>query len=124
MRLILPAAVATLAAAAITAPGAAGAGMTCKTSSENVIRNPVVGKLTASNVDPSQKRYATCAAAKKVMDEMLSLRIEMSKAYEGFRCTPSVTSTGPDVVDHRCLFKGADTGTLIRLAFTARYDDD
>jgi hypothetical protein len=91
-RIALPAVVAALAIAAIAAPAASAGTMTpaktCATYSKNVT-NPKVngtnvkGTLTSSNVDPSQERYATCATAKKVMNRMLSLRIEMPKVTEG-----------------------------------------
>jgi hypothetical protein len=35
-----------------------------------------------------------------------------------------VTHTEPDYVNYVCVFKGADTATLIRLKFTAKYDMD
>ncbi len=121
------AAVLALAALAALLPAAASAKpatKTCTTTSRNVISKTVIGTLNASNVDPSQRSSATCVTAKKVMNKMLSLRIEEPKAFEGFRCTPKVLSTEPDVVKYSCVFKGADTATLIRLAFTAHYDMD
>jgi hypothetical protein len=132
-QLALPVLVAALAVAASAAPGASAGAMTpaktCVTYSKNVTTpkvdgGNVKGTLTSSNVDPSQAKYATCATAKKVMNRMLSLRIEEPKVAEGFRCTPSVTHTEHDVVNYSCVFKGADTATLIRLKFTAKYDLD
>jgi hypothetical protein len=75
-------------------------------------------------VEPSQAKYAKCPTVKKVMHRMLTYRYEEPKTFEGFRCTPTVTHVEPDVVNYRCVFKGADTATFIRLTFTARYDQD
>ena len=114
----------------LVAPGAAGASeipnieRTCTTTSKNVITANVKGKVFGEFVDPSQASYARCPTVKKVMNKMLSLRIEEPKVFEGFRCTPTVVQTEPDVVNYRCVFKGADTATFIRLTFTAKYDMD
>ena len=97
---------------------------TCTTTSKNVITDNVKGKVYGTNVDPLQASYAKCPTVKKVMNKMLSLRIEETKVFEGFRCTPTVVQTEPDVVNYRCVFKGADTATFIRLTFTAKYDMD
>src|ERR1700761_8803594 len=97
---------------------------TCRTTSKNVIGNKVTIAVTAKNLAASQKRFAECPVAKKVANKMLSLRIEKPKVFEGFRCTPSVVQTEPDVVKYSCLFRGADTSTEIRLKFTAHYDQD
>ena len=133
-RLALPVLVAAFAVAAIVAPAAGASGpapitKTCWTYSKNVTTptvkgNNVKGMLTATDVDPSQKQFATCATAKKVMNRMLSLRIEEPKVTEGFRCTPTVQRTEPDHVRYSCVFKGADTATFIKLVFTAKYDMD
>lgn len=76
------------------------------------------------NVDPTQARYATCAYAKKVAGGLTSLRIEEPKVVQGFRCTPRVLSTEPDVVKYSCLFRGADTATEIKITFKVKYDLD
>jgi hypothetical protein len=113
-----------LAAASSASASAMPAETKCTTTSKNVDTKDVKGFITATNVDPSQAQFATCKTAKKVMNKMLSLRIEEPKVYEGFRCTPNVIQTEPDVVMYRCVFKGADTATFIKLIFTARYDQD
>ena len=46
---------------------------------------------------------------------------EKPVTVDGFRCTPSVVSTGPDVVKWSCNFKGADTDTDVTLRFEATY---
>lgn len=123
---------AALAALGVMVVGAAGAGAsempplerTCTTTSKNVTTKNVKGKVFGTNVDPLQAQFAKCPIVKKVMNKMLSLRIEEPKVFEGFRCTPTVVQTEPDVVNYRCVFKGADTATFIRLTFTARYDQD
>jgi hypothetical protein len=127
-RLALFAALAALGVMAIAASGAGARAMPaekpCNTTSKNVTTKLVRGFITATNVDPSQAEFATCKTAKKVMNKMLSLRIEEPKVFEGFRCTPTVVQTEPDVVLYKCVFKGADTATYIRLTFTAKYDMD
>ena len=129
-RLALFAALAALGVAALAGPGSAAAGeipkleRTCTTTSKNVITKNVQGNVYGTNVDSRQAQFAQCPTVKKVMNKMLSLRIEEPKIFEGFNCTPSVVQTEPDVVRYRCVFKGADTATFIRLTFTAKYDMD
>jgi len=113
-----------LAASSASASEVTPVERTCTTSSKNVITESVKGKVYGTNVDPLQASYAKCPTVKKVMNKMLSLRIEEPKVFEGFRCTPTVTQTEPDIVNYRCVFKGADTATFIRLTFTAKYDMD
>jgi hypothetical protein len=97
---------------------------TCTTNSRNVIGHKVTATLTASNVNSVQAEFATCGYAKKVMDVLLSLRIEEPKVVKGFRCTPTVISTAPDVVRYACVFKSADTAMGARIAFRVKYDQD
>ena len=113
-----------LAASSASASEVTPVERTCTTSSKNVITESVKGKVYGTNVDPLQASYAKCTTVNKVMNKMLSLRIEEPKVFEGFRCTPTVTQTEPDIVNYRCVFKGADTATFIRLTFTAKYDMD
>ena len=96
----------------------------CNLSSKNVVGGTFKAKLAAKNVDPSQSRYATCAYAKGVVNGLTSLRIEEPKVVKGFRCTPRVLSTSPDVVKYQCLFRGADTATEITITFKVKYDLD
>jgi hypothetical protein len=96
----------------------------CTTSSKNVVGHTFKTKIVANNVDPSQAKYGSCAYAKKVADGLTSLRIEEPKVVKGFRCTPRVLSTEPDVVKYACLFRGADTATEIRVTFKVKYDLD
>lgn len=109
---------------AATAASAKPIERTCTTTSKNVTTKNVQGFIYATNVDPQQAQFATCKTAKKVMNKMLGLRIEKPKVFEGFRCTPAVVQTGPDIVNYKCVFKGADTATFIKLTFTAKYDQD
>ncbi|MBS1878984.1 MAG: hypothetical protein JST31_05690 [Actinobacteria bacterium] len=116
--------VVALAASSASAMPTEGAEKVCTTTSQNVTTRNVKGFVTAWNLDPRQASFATCKTAKKVMNKMLSLRIEKPKVYEGFRCTPTVVQTEPDVVNYKCVFKGADTATYIKLVFTAKYNMD
>ena len=97
---------------------------TCTTTSKNVTTKNVKITVAGKNVAASQMKFAECPTVKKVANKMLSLRIEKPKVFEGFRCTPTVVHTEPDVVKYSCLFRGADTSTEIRLKFTANYDQD
>jgi hypothetical protein len=110
--------------AAATGASAKPIERTCATTSKNVTTKNVQGFVYATNVDPSQASFAKCPTVKKVMNKMLSLRIEEPKVFEGFRCTPVVVQTEPDIVNYKCVFKGADTATFIKLIFTAKYDMD
>lgn len=127
-RLALFAVLAAFGASALGAGGASASPRpverTCATKSKNVTTKNVKGRVVATDVARSQARFARCRIARKVMNKMLGLRIEKPKAFEGFRCTPTVVRVEPDVVRYRCVFKGADTATFIRLTFTARYDMD
>lgn len=97
---------------------------TCTASSPNVVGNKITGTLYATNVDPSQARFATCAQAKKAMVKTTELRVEKPRITAAFRCTPTVKSTNPDVVAYKCVFKGADTATYIRVTFQVKYNQD
>lgn len=118
-----------LAVCALLVPAAGAAAKaspakTCATSSKNVIGKTVTATLTASNVDPSQAKYATCGQAKKAINGLTSLRIEEPKSIAGYYCVPTVKSTDPDVVAYKCTFKGADTATFVKVAFQVKYDQD
>jgi hypothetical protein len=127
-RLALLAVLTALGAMLVGASGASASAMpverTCTTTSKNVTTKNVQGFVYGTNVDPRQASFAKCPTVKKVMNKMLSLRIEEPKVFEGFRCTPAVVQTEPDIVNYKCVFKGADTATYIKLIFTAKYDQD
>jgi hypothetical protein len=102
---------------------------TCTTNSKNVIGHKVKIAVAGKNVAESQQEFAECPTVKKVANKMLSLRIEKPKVFEGFRCTPTVFTGGegtvePQVVRYKCLFRGADTATEIRLTFKVTYNTD
>jgi hypothetical protein len=97
---------------------------TCTTSSKNVVGHTVAGTLTSSNVNSIQASFATCGHAKKVMNKVLSLRIEEPKSVAAFYCVPTVLSTSPDVVKYNCTFKGADTPMFVKLTFKVKYNLD
>ena len=101
----------------------------CNTTSKNVIGKKVTITVAGKNVDPSQMEFAECKIVKKVANKMLSLRIEKPKVFEGFRCTPTVYTSGQgteeaQIVKYNCLFRGADTATEIRLKFKVTYNMD
>jgi hypothetical protein len=111
-------------AASAAAAGTHSSAIACSARSKNVIEKPFLVSVERNNVDPSQARYGTCAYAKKVVGGLTSLRIEEPKVVQGFRCTPRVLSTEPDVVKYGCLFRGADTATEIKITFKVKYDLD
>ena len=95
---------------------------TCVTTSPQVVGGKVTAKLTASNVDPSQARFATCGQAKRVMKKVTEIGLEQPRGdVGGFYCRPTVFSTEPDFVRYICTFKGADTATFVKLAFAVQY---
>jgi hypothetical protein len=97
---------------------------TCVATSKNVVGNKITATVTGKNVAPSQQRFAGCGIVRKVVKGLTTTRIEKPKIIEGFRCTPTVLTTGPDVVKYSCLFRGADTATEIRIKFKVTYDQD
>jgi hypothetical protein len=113
-----------LACAALAfAPGAAAkaAPKTCTTTSSAVVGSTVSGKLTSSNVDPVQARFATCKQAKKVMGRATELGVEEPRPVASFYCRPTVSSANNDKVSYICTFRGADTATFIKLTFEVTY---
>jgi len=108
------------------APGAAATtpAQTCTTTSPAVVGGKVEGKLTSSNVDPVQARFATCKQAKKVMTRTTELGLEEPRAVAAFYCRPTVSPLYPNTVSYICTFRGADTATFIRLTFKVRYKGD
>jgi hypothetical protein len=124
-RFLIATSIAALASLAL-ASGASAKPMTksCIATSPNVTGKLITGTLFATNVDPSQARFATCAQAMKVMVKTTEIRVEKPRITAAFRCTPTVRSTNPDVVAYKCVFKGADTATFIKLTFEVKYDQD
>ncbi len=115
-----------LACAALAFAPAAGAKpqiKTCQTTSPNVVGSKIVGKLTATNVDPLQARFATCEQAIKVMRRATALRVEEPRPVRSFYCRPTVSSYNVQRVSYICTFRGADTATFIKLTFAVTYKD-
>jgi hypothetical protein len=113
-----------LAAAALAlVPGAAAKSpaQTCTAASSQVVGGKVEGRLTASNVDPLQARFATCKQAKKVMRRTTELGVEEPRPVAAFYCRPTVGPKDPNSVSYICTFRGADTATFIKLTFKVEY---
>lgn len=112
-----------LCAALALAPGAAAkpAPTTCTVASPEVVGGTVSGKLTSSNVDPVQARFATCNQAMKVMKRATELGVEEPRPVRAFYCRPTVSPKNNDKVSYICTFKGADTATFIKLTFQVTY---
>ena len=115
-----------LCAALALAPGAAAkaAPQTCTAMSKAVVGGEVVGKLSSSNVDPVQARFATCQQARKVMKRATELGVEEPRPVRSFYCRPTVTGKSENVVSYVCTFRGADTATFIKLTFKVTYRDE
>lgn len=116
---------AAFCAALVLAPGAAAktAPETCTTMSQAVVGNEIVGKLSSSNVDPVQARFATCHWAKKVMKRTAELGVEEPRPVRSFYCRPTVSAKNSQAVSYICTFRGADTATFIKLTFKVIYKD-
>jgi len=115
--------VAALAAlAAAPAASAKTSKKKCTMSTSSVVGKKVVGRVSASNVDRAQARYASCGQAKRVMRQVIRLGLEQPRNnVAGFRCVPTVYSTGPDFVRYICTFKSADTAMIVKLRFAVEY---
>lgn len=95
---------------------------TCTTTAPQVVGEEVVGKLKASNVDPSQARFATCGQAKRVMKKVTQLGLEEPRGnVGGFYVKPTVVGARSNAVRYVCTFKGADTATFVKLTFAVQY---
>ena len=112
-------------AALALAPAAAASPQlkTCAATSPNVVGGKVVGKMRATNVDPLQARFATCAQAGKVMKRTVTLGVDGPRPVRGFYCRPTVSAKDIDRVSYICTFRGADTATFIKLTFKVHYKD-
>jgi hypothetical protein len=120
--LVVVCAVALAALVAAPAASAKSSQKKCVTSSKKVVGKKVVGRVSASNVDPTQARFASCGQAKRVMKQVIALGLEQPRDnVAGFRCVPTVYSTGPDFVRYICTFKSADTAMLVKLRFAVEY---
>jgi hypothetical protein len=94
----------------------------CTVASTHVVGEEVIGKLKASNVDPSQARFATCGQAKRVMKRVTQLGLEEPRGnVGGFYVTPTVVGARSNAVRYVCTFKGADTATFVKLTFAVQY---
>lgn len=115
---------AVLCAALAFAPGAAAKAQakTCTAASPQVVGGKVSGKLSSSNVDPSQARFATCEQAKRVVKKVTALGLEEPRGdVGGFYCRPTVNAYDTSTVSYVCTFKGADTATFVKLTFKVTY---
>jgi hypothetical protein len=94
----------------------------CTMTSKKVVGKKVIGRVSASEVNSSQARFASCGQAKRVMRKVIALGLERPRNnVGGFRCVPTVYSTGPDFVRYICTFKSADTPMVVKLRFAVEY---
>jgi hypothetical protein len=94
---------------------------TCTAASPQVVGGSVSGRLTSSNVDPVQARFATCNWAKKVIKRATELGVEEPRPVRSFFCRPTVNAYNSSKVSYICTFRGADTATFIKLTFQVTY---
>lgn len=112
----------TVTATDTVTTGGGAVNLTCSVGGlGNVQGGQATVTVTGSNVDPSQADQATCAEAKVVARQATAGGAEEPVNADGFQCTPSVVSTGPDKVNWECNFKGADTATDITMSFQVTY---
>lgn len=105
-----------------TTSGGGSVNLTCTVSGlGNVQGGQAKVTVEGTNIDPSQADQATCSEAKVVARQATAGGAEQPVNADGFQCTPSVLSTGPDKVDWECTFKGADTATEITMSFQVTY---
>jgi len=126
-RLALRTALAALAITALAASSASARSSsgerTCTTTSKNVTTKNVTGTAIWSHISRPETPLTQCPVITSVMNKMLGGRIETPRLWESYRCRPTVTQTHPDVVDYKCIYRGAvNTNAFARLTFTARYD--
>lgn len=101
---------------------AARSSKTCTTKSIYVVGQTIESNLYSRDVTSSQKEYATCGYANKVVKRVAKLGVEEPKSVLGFRCTPTVLKTSPRAkVRYKCVFKGADSAMYVKIGFTVTY---
>jgi hypothetical protein len=100
---------------------AKGTTKTCTTSSNKVVGKTVKGHVYSRYVTKSQKEYATCGYAKKVMNRVIKLGLEEPKSVMGFRCTPTVAANNQNHVKYKCVFKGADSAMYVKIGFALTF---
>jgi len=121
---IIVAPLAALAAAvAISACGSSTGDflLTCSTEGAKNVQQGPISSTISGTLDTRQKDVGTCDTADTVVRGVTAGAAEKPVTVDGFRCTPSVVSTAPDVVKWSCNFKGADTDTNVTLRFEANY---
>jgi hypothetical protein len=103
------------------ANGSSATTWACSGASANVVGTTFLVDLTKSEVDPSEKRFATCRYASKVADRVAALELKTARVVEGFGCGDRVLKSKPAKFAYHCSFQGAGTATEIELWFTVAY---
>jgi hypothetical protein len=103
------------------AAGGSGSARACSALPKNSDHGRILVSVDGWNVAPSQKRFAACAQAQKVVAGVTAKRIEVPSDVAGFRCTPFVLKTEPAVVKYSCLLRGAEEGTGVKDVFKVVY---
>ena len=121
---LLAAFAAALAVSACGSSDGKGSGelfLTCLTKNVKNVQGVSVSSTLSGTLDAGQNDVGTCKTASTVVRRVTAGSAEMPVTADGFKCTPTVVSTGPDVVKWSCNFKGADTPTDITIRFRVTY---
>lgn len=111
-------------AGSAAANSGSGSARACSALPRNSGHGRILVSVGNGDVTPSQRRFATCAQAQKVVTGVTAKRIEVPSDVAGFRCTPFVLKTEPDVVKYSCLLRGAEAGTGVKDVFQVVYSKD
>jgi hypothetical protein len=103
------------------ANGGSGSAMACSATPKNAKGGAILVSVANGDVTPSERPFATCAHARELVTAVTSKRVEVPGNVAGFRCTPFVLKTDPDVVKYSCLLRGAEIGTGIKDVFQVVY---
>lgn len=118
---IAAAAVLALAPTAFAAPSTTvvdSLSASCTPISARGLSGTTGAAVTASDVAQAYVGQANCSYANTLIRYVGRTGIERPFIRQGFNCTPSISG---DVGRWTCTFRGADTATLIRIRFRARY---
>lgn len=101
-----------------------GSARACSALPKNSDHGRILVSVANGDVTPSQRPFATCAQAQKLVTGVTAKRIEVPSDVAGFRCTPVVLKTEPAVVKYSCLLRGAEAGTRVKDVFQVVYSKD
>jgi hypothetical protein len=103
------------------ANGGSGSARFCSATASNVIGGDILISVEMSEIVPSQKGYATCGYARKVVGKVTAAELTEPRVIAGFDCTTTVLRLKDPIRRYDCRFRGADTATEINIRFRVRY---